>query len=56
VKLGKITLITENTYVPGPIYRDAFLAKAEGAPAVNTSISPGELEVISNVQIVYEIE
>jgi uncharacterized protein YggE len=55
VKLGKPTYISENTYMPGPIYRDTAV-KTEGAPApVETPISPGELEITTNVQIAYAI-
>ncbi len=53
VKLGKPTFITENSYIPGPIYRD--MAAAEGAPAPVTPISPGEMEITANVQIAYSI-
>jgi hypothetical protein len=56
VKLGKPVYITENSYAPGPIYRDVG-AKAEGAPSVPTTpISPGELDVIINVQIAYGLD
>lgn len=53
VKLGKPTFITENSYIPGPIYRD--MAAAEGAPAPVTPINPGEMEITANVQIAYSI-
>jgi uncharacterized protein YggE len=56
VKLGKPIYITESSYVPGPIYRQDMIAKAEGAPAVETPISPGEMEITVNVQISYAIE
>lgn len=55
VKLGKPTYISENTYVPGPIYRQDMMAKAEGASAVETPISPGEMEITTNVQMAYAI-
>jgi len=55
VKLGKPTYISESSYVPPPIYRPAF-EKAAGAPAmVETPISPGELDITLNVQVVYSI-
>jgi uncharacterized protein YggE len=54
VKLGKPTYISENSYMPGPIYRDAYAAESATAPAV-TSISPGELELTTTVQIAYAI-
>jgi uncharacterized protein YggE len=55
VKLGKPTYISESSYIPGPIYRQDMIAKAEGAPAVETPISPGEMEITMNVQIAYTI-
>jgi len=56
VKLGKPSYISESSYVPGPIYRADMLAKAEGAPApVATPVSPGELEITTNVQLAYDI-
>ena len=56
VKLGKPTYISESSYVPGPIYRQDMIAKAEGAPAVETPISPGEMEITMNVQLAYAID
>jgi uncharacterized protein YggE len=55
VTLGKPTYITENAYIPYPVYRPDFFEKAAGAPAMETPISPGELEVSSTVQITYAI-
>ena len=55
VKLGKPTYISESFYMPGPIYRQDMIAKAEGAPAVETPISPGEMEISLSVQIAYAI-
>ena len=55
VKLGKPTYITESSYTPGPIYRQDMIAKAAGAPAVETAISPGEMEITMNVQLAYAI-
>ena len=55
VKLGKPTYISESTYVPGPIYRQGVAEMAAGAPAVETPISPGEMEITLNVQLAYEI-
>jgi len=55
VKLGKPTYISESSYVPPPIYRATF-EKAAGAPAMaETPISPGELDITLNVQVVYSI-
>jgi uncharacterized protein YggE len=55
VKLGKPTYITESTYIPSPIYRQDMIAKVEAAPAVETSISPGEMEITLDVQVAYAI-
>ena len=55
VKLGKPTYISENVYMPGPIYRQDMVEMAAGAPAVETPISPGELEISLNVQLAYAI-
>jgi uncharacterized protein YggE len=54
VKLGKPNYISENSYVPSPIYR-ADVAKAESAQGVVTPISAGEMEITTNVQIAYDI-
>lgn len=56
VKLGKPAYISESSYIPGPIYRQDMAVKAEGAPAVETPISPGEMEITANVQLAYAIE
>jgi len=55
VTLGKPTYISESSYTPGPIYRQDMVMKAEGAPAVETPISPGEMEITLNVQLAYAI-
>jgi uncharacterized protein YggE len=56
IKLGGPIYITESSYVPSPIYRDAGV-KAEGtAPAVETPISVGEMEITTSVQIAYDID
>ena len=54
VTLGKITYINDSTSTPGPIYR-TFAASDSAAPVPATSISPGQLDVTDNVQIVYSI-
>lgn len=54
VKLGKPTYISESSYMPGPIYRQDMIEKA-GAPAAETPISPGEMEITLNVQLAYAI-
>jgi len=52
VSLGKPTYISESTFAPPPIIR----AATEAAPApMPTPISPGEMEVSLNVQVIYAI-
>jgi uncharacterized protein YggE len=55
VKLGKPVYITENSYVPTPIYRDVA-TKAEAAPSTTTPVSAGEMDITVNVQIAYNID
>jgi uncharacterized protein len=58
VALGKITYMTENSYFPGPIYRNYAMGDSgvpAPVPAIETAISAGELEITTNVQIAYEI-
>ena len=56
VSLGKPTYISESSYAPPPIYREAFMSDgAMPAAAPETSISPGEMEVTLTVQIAYAI-
>lgn len=57
--LGKVTYMTENNYFPGPIYRNFSMAEggvAVPAPTIDTSISAGELEITTTIQMAYEIE
>jgi len=54
VELGKPISISESSYTPGPpVYYDR--AVAETGALGQTAISPGELEVIVSVQIIYAI-
>ncbi len=56
IELGQPTYISENAYVPVPMYAERTYAAAAEAPApVPTPISPGEMEVSINVQIAYSI-
>ena len=55
VKLGKATYISEGIQVPSPIYPRYDYGMVVPAPAVETSISPGEMEIILNVQVAYAI-
>ena len=55
VKLGKPTYISESVQIPSPIFRQDFYEKAAGAPAMETPISPGEMEITLSVQIAYAI-
>jgi len=55
VKLGKPTYITESFQYPQPVYRQDFYGEVAAAPAVETPISPGEMEISINVQVAYSI-
>jgi uncharacterized protein YggE len=55
VKLGKPTYISESARVPSPVYDRGVFAEAAGAPAVETPISPGEMEISLSVQLTYAI-
>ncbi len=55
VELGNPTYISESTYYPTPNYYRGDMAFSEGMPAVETSISPGELEISANVQMAFAI-
>ncbi len=54
VTLGGPTYISENVQYPPIIMRDLAFAKEAAAPAT-TPISPGELDVTVNIQVVYAI-
>jgi len=55
LKLGKVTYISESSYMPSyNYYKGAEMSLP--APTVTTSITPGELEIIANVQMVYAID
>jgi uncharacterized protein len=58
VKLGKPVYITESTYVPPRTYttNSYKMDMAGGASVPTTSINPGELDVIVDVQVTYAIE
>jgi len=54
VKLGKPVYITESMIYPPSIYR-GYAESAAPMPAMQTPISPGEMEITMNVQVAYEI-
>ena len=54
VKLGKPLYIAESMVYPSPIYR-SYAESAMPMPAMETPISPGEMEITMNVQVAYEI-
>ncbi|MEA3442907.1 MAG: SIMPL domain-containing protein [Chloroflexota bacterium] len=54
VELGKPTYISEGTVYPPALTRDLY-KNAAPVPAPETPVSPGELKVTLNVQIVYAI-
>jgi len=51
--LGKVTYISEGSQAP-PVYRQGVYAE-EAVPAVETLISPGEMEISLTVQVAYSI-
>jgi len=55
VKLGKPVYITESSYVPATVYRDAAIKSESASGVTSTPVSAGELEVTANVQISYQI-
>ena len=55
VSLGKVTSISESTAGATPIYAQAA-TRSMAAPAVDTPIISGELEVRVNVQVTYGIQ
>jgi uncharacterized protein len=55
VTLGKATYVSESTAtspIPYPVYRGADMASA----APDTAISPGETDIVLNVQVAYAIQ
>ncbi|HEY50271.1 MAG TPA: SIMPL domain-containing protein [Dehalococcoidia bacterium] len=55
VELGKATYIVESTAYPYPVYRQDLYEGVAAAPAMETPISPGEMEISVNVQVAYAI-
>jgi uncharacterized protein len=55
VTLGKITFVTESSYVPVQNYPVMYKDSASGA-APSTSITPGESDITLNVQVYYAIQ
>ena len=57
VKLGEPTYISESTYTPSSYGGMAFMKESAAvpAPAIVTSISPGEIDISLTVQIAYNI-
>jgi len=55
VKLGRPIYISESAYIPSPVYRQPMYEQAVGAPMPETAISPGEMEISLNVQLIYAI-
>ena len=55
VKLGKPVYISESAAYPYPVYRQDVYESIAGAPAMETPISPGEMEISLNVQVTYAI-
>jgi len=56
VTLGKPTFISESTQYPPVVPRAVYIEEAvEMAPMPKTAISPGEMEIALNLQVVYAI-
>jgi uncharacterized protein len=59
VTLGKPVMITDNSYAnPSPIYyaKNEMAMGATADTAVSNSLSPGETEVVINVNVMYQIK
>ena len=57
VKLGRVTYTSESSYMPmNNYYSEKVLAIPSPTIDMGTSVSPGELEITTNIQIAYEIE
>ena len=56
VTLGKVTAINENSSSALPEYREANVSRSADMGAVQTPISPGELEIRIDVQVSYGIQ
>jgi uncharacterized protein YggE len=58
VGLGKVTYVSESSYMPttNVYYRSAAEAIPAPTIAAGTSVSPGQLEITSNVQLTYAID
>ena len=55
VRLGKPNYISESAHIPSPIYPRVLMEQVAGAPAPETPISPGEMEISLTVQLTYAI-
>jgi uncharacterized protein YggE len=55
VKLGPPTYISESSTIPVPIYQSATTEAPAPTPAPTTPITPGQLDVTVDVQVVYSI-
>ena len=56
VTLGKPTYISEGSIYMPPVTRGSVYEEAVGAPAPETPISPGEMEISLRLQVVYAIK
>jgi hypothetical protein len=56
VTLGQPTYISENTYYSPNYVRSDMAMEVGSVPAVETSISPGELEITASVQMAFDID
>jgi len=55
INLGKPTYVSESSQGISPIYRQDYYLESGASPSAVTPISPGEMEIILNVQLAYAI-
>lgn len=57
-KVGKALLITDNsqTYFPQPVYKGGMMTMAADSVQTRETLAVGELEVITNVNVTFELE
>lgn len=57
-KVGKALLITDNsqTYFPQPVYKGGMMTMAADSVQTRETLAVGEMEVITNVNVTFELE
>jgi uncharacterized protein len=56
VTLGKVTFVTESSFIPVPNYPVMYKADSASGATPSTTIAPGETDVTLNVQVYYAIQ